>query len=101
MFVDISLHCAVSPRPQYGTLVRLTRPLSLMFPYSRRLMIVLRRYPYGVLSDGHVYGFFVPLPPPVLIGFTHEGNIALEAGMARFCFSVLCSSCFTHGNKAP
>ena len=45
-------------------------------------------------------GIFVPLPPAVLIGFTHEANIALEAGLAKFSFSVLCLSCFTHGNKA-
>ena len=34
-------------------------------------------------------------------GIYHEANIALEAGLAKFCFSVLCWSCFTHGNKAP
>ena len=43
MIVDISLDCVVSQRPLWGTLVRLPRPLSLMFPYSRRVMIVLRR----------------------------------------------------------
>ena len=32
--------------------------------------------------DGHVFGLFVPLPPPVLIGFTQEATISLEAG---FC----------------
>ena len=86
MFVDISLDCAVSPRPLYGTLVRLPRPLSLMFPYSRRLMIVLRRYPYGVLSDGHVFGLFIPLPPADLIGFTQETNISLEAAVGQILF---------------
>ena len=25
---------------------------------------------FGVVSDGHFYGLFVPLPLPVLIGFT-------------------------------
>ena len=55
---------------------------------------------YGVVSDGRVLGLFVPLPPAVLKGFTHEAYIALETGLAKLCFSVLCSSCFTHGNKA-
>ena len=63
MIVDISLDCVVSQKPLWGTLVRLPRPLSLMFPYSRRVMIVLRRSLYGVVSDGRVLGLFVPLPP--------------------------------------
>ena len=37
----------------------------------RRVMIVLRRYLYGVVYDGRVLGLFVLLPPAVLIGFTH------------------------------
>ena len=41
MIVDISLDCVGSQRPLPGTLVRLLRPLSLMFPHSRGLMIVL------------------------------------------------------------
>ena len=36
---------------------------------SRRVMIVLRRSPYGVVSDGRVLGLFVPLPSAVLTGF--------------------------------
>ena len=32
MIVDISLDCVVSQRPLWGSLVRLPRPLSLMFP---------------------------------------------------------------------
>ena len=75
--------------------------LSLRFPYSRSMMIVLRRPLHSVVSDRNGLGIFVPLPPAVLMGFTHEANIALEAGLAKFCFSVLGSSCFTHGNKAP
>ena len=51
--------------------------------------------------DRNVLGIFVPLPPAVLLGFTHEANIALDAFLAKISFSVLCSSCFTHGNKAP
>ena len=65
MIVDISVDCVRSLRPVWGTLVRLPRPLSLMFPYSRRVMIVLRGYLYGVVSDGRVLGLFVPLPPSV------------------------------------
>ena len=64
-------------------------------------MIVLRRSLYGVVSDGRVLGLFVPLPPAVLTGFPQGTNISLEAGLAELSFSVLCSSCFTHGTKAP
>ena len=49
----------------------------------------------------NVYGLFVSLPHPLLIGFSQEAKIALEAVFAKFCFSVLCSSGFTHGTKAP
>ena len=64
--------------------------LSLVFPYSRRMMIVLRWPQHSVVSDRNILGIFVPFPPAVLIGFTHEAYIALEAGLAKFCFSVLC-----------
>ena len=100
MFIDNSPDYVVSQRPLCGTLVRLPWTLSLMIPYSRRMMIVLRRPLHSVVSDRNVLGIFVPLSPAVLIGFTHEANIALEAGLAKFCFSVLCSSCFSHSNKA-
>ena len=70
MLVDISPDCVVSQRPVYGTLVRLPPTLSLLFPYSRRMMIVLRHSLYGSVSDGHVFGLVVPMPPPFLIGFT-------------------------------
>ena len=86
MIVDISLDCVVSQRPLWGTLVRLPRPLSLMFPYSRRVMIVLRRSLYGVVSDGRVLGLFVPLPPAVLTGFPQGASISLEAGFGRIVF---------------
>ena len=100
MIVDISLDCVVSQRPLWGTLVRLPRPLS-MFPCSRKVMIVLRRSLYGVVSDGRVLGLLVPLLPAVLTGFPQGASILLEAGFGRISFSVLCSSCFTHGTKAP
>ena len=75
MIVDISLDCVVSQRPLWGTLVRLPRPLSLMFPYSRRVMIVLRWSLYVVVSDGRVLGLFVSLPPAVLTGFPQGASI--------------------------
>ena len=100
MFVDIPLDSAVSQRPLCGALVMFPQPLSLMFPYSRRVMIVLILSPYGVDSDGHDFGVFVPLPPADLIGFTQEAKISLEAAVGQLCFSVLCSSDFTHGTKA-
>ena len=86
MIVDISLDCVVSQRPLCGTLVRLRRPLSLIFPYSRRVMIVLRHSLYGVVSHGRVLGLFVPLPPAVLTGFPQGENISLEAGFGRIVF---------------
>ena len=82
MIVDISLHC-VGLRDQWGTLVRLPRPLSLMFPYPQRVMIVLRRSLYSVVSDGHVLVLLVPLPPAVLTGFPKGANISLDAGFSR------------------
>ena len=60
-----------------------------IFPHvslSRRVMIVLRRSLYGVVSDGHVFGLFVPLPQAVLIGFTQEANIMLEAAVGQIVF---------------
>ena len=86
MFVDISLGCVLSQRPILGTLGRLPRPLFLMFPYSRRVMIVLRRPLYGVVSNRRVLGLFVRLLPPVLTGFPPGANISLEAGFGRIVF---------------
>ena len=86
MIVDISVECVVSQRPLWCTLIRFPRPLSLMFPYSRRMMIVLRRSLSGVVSDGRVLGLFVPLPPAVLKGFLQGANIMLEAGFGRIIF---------------
>ena len=86
MIVDISLHCVGSQRPLWGTLVRLPRPLSLLFPYSRTVMIVLRRSLYGVVSDGRVLGLFVPLSPALLTAYPQGANILLEAGFGRIVF---------------
>ena len=86
MIVDISLDRVVSQRPLWGTHVRLPRQLSLIFPYSRRVKIVLIRSLYGVVSDGRVLGLFVPLPPAVLSGFPQGTNISLEAGFGRNVF---------------
>ena len=86
MIVDISLDCVGSQRPLWGILLWLPRPLSLMFPYSRRVLIVLRRSLYGVVSDGRVLGLFVPLPPAVLTGYPQGANNSLEAGFGRIFF---------------
>ena len=101
MIVDISLDCGVSQSPLIGTLVRLPRPRSLMFPQSRRVMIGLRRFLYGVVSDGRVLGLFVPLRPAVLTGFPKEQAFLWKRVLAEFSFLVLYSSCFTHGTEAP
>ena len=86
MLVDMSLDCVVSQTPLYGSLVRLSRTLSLLFPYSRRVMIVLRRSLYGGVSVGRVLGLFVPLPTAVLTGFPQGASISLEAGFGRIVF---------------
>ena len=59
---------------------------TLMFSYSRSVMIVLGRSLYAVFTDGRVLGLFVPLPPAVLTGFPQGGNISLEAGLGRIVF---------------
>ena len=86
MIVDISLDSVGSQRPLWGTPVRLPRSLYLMFPYSGRVMIVLRRSLYGVVSDGRVLELFVPFPPAALTGFSQGANISLEAGFGRIVF---------------
>ena len=86
MIVDISPDCVGAERPLWGTLVRLPRPLSLIFPYSQRVMIVLRRSLYGVVSHGRVLGLFVKLPPAVLTGLPQGANIWFEAGFGRIVF---------------
>ena len=89
MILDISLDCVVSQRALYGTLVRLPRPLSLMFPYSRRVIIVLRRSLYGVVSHGRVLGLFVPLPPAFLQDFPREQTFrwkrVLDENLSQCC----------------
>ena len=62
---------------------------------------MLRRFLYGVVTDGHVLDLFVPLPPAVLIGFTQESNISLEAAVGRIVFLNAVFAFFTHGTKAP
>ena len=101
MLVDMSVDCVVSQRPLYGTLVRLPRTLSLMVPYSRRLLIVLRQSLFGVVYDGRVLRLFVQLQSSVLTGFPQEQTFRWKRILAELSFSVLCSSCFTQGTKAP
>ena len=58
------------------------------FPHvslSRRVMIVLRRSLYGVVSDGRVLGLFVPLSPAVL-RISPGSKHSLEAGFGRIVF---------------
>ena len=86
MILDISLDSVVSHRPLLGTLVRIPLPLCLMIPYSRRIIIVLRRALHSVVSDGRVLGLFVPLPQAVLKGFPQGASISLEAGFGRIVF---------------
>ena len=74
------------------------------FPHvslSRRVMRVLRQSLYGVVSDGRVLGLFFPLPPAVLTGFPQGEAFRWNLVLDELSFSVLCSSCFTHGTKAP
>ena len=47
---------------------------------------MLRRSLYGVVSDGHVFGLFIPLPPAVLIRYTQEANISLEEDFGVILF---------------
>ena len=89
MIIDISLDCVVSQRPLWGTVVRRPRPLSLMFPSSRRAMIVLRRSLYGVVSDGRVLGLFVPLPPAVLQDYPGSKHF-VGSGFWPNCLSQKC-----------
>ena len=49
-------------------------------------MIVLRRPLHSVVPDRNVLGIFIPLPPAVMIQFTHEANISLEAGFGLIVF---------------
>ena len=56
------------------------------FSLFQRVIIVLRWSLYGVVFDGRVLSFFVPLPPAVLTGFPQGANISLEAGFGRIVF---------------
>ena len=88
-------------REKYGALSSGFRDLSFMFPYSRRVMIVLRWSLYVVVSDGRVLDLFVPLPPAVLSGYPQGANISSEAGFGRIVFLSAVFVVFTHGTKAP
>ena len=92
--------CSVSETTM-GHSRQVPRPLSLMFPYPRRVMIVLIWSLYGVVSDGRVLGLFVPLPPAVLTGIPQGSNNSWKRVLAELSFSAQCSSCFTNGTKAP
>ena len=101
MIVDISLDCVGSHRPLWGTLLRVQRLLTLMFPYSRGVMIVLRRSLYGVASDGRVLGLSFGCRQQFCQDFPREQTFRWKRVLAELCFSVLGSSCFIHGTKTP
>ena len=77
--------CGVSEATMWHSL-QPSATTSLMFPHSRRVMIVLRLSMYSIVSDGRVLGLFVPLPPSALTGFPQEANILLEAAVGRIVF---------------
>ena len=77
--------CGVSERTVWHS-GKASATAFLMFPYARRTMLVLRLSQYGVVSDGCVFGLFVPLPWPVLIGFTQEAKISLEVCFGQILF---------------
>ena len=81
--------CGVSERTMWHS-GKASATAFLMFPYARRTMLVLRLSQYGVVSDGCVFGLFVPVPWPVLIGFTQEAKISLVVCFGQILFlSVL------------
>ena len=47
---------------------------------------MLRRSLHGVVSDGHVFGLLIPLPPAVLIACTQEANISFESTVGQILF---------------
>ena len=52
---------------------------------------MVRRPLHSVVSDRNGLGIFVPLPPAVFKGFTHEANISLEAAVGQ-----IVSQCCAH-----
>ena len=45
---------------------------------------MLRRPLHSVVSDRNGLGIFIPLQPAILMGFTNEANIVLEAVWPNF-----------------
>ena len=89
MIVDISLYCVVSQRPLCGTLGRLPRPLSLMVPYSRRVMIVLRLSLYSVvLTD--VFGPFRSFATSTFDSISPGNKHFVGSGFWPNCLSQCC-----------
>ena len=77
--------CGVSERTVWHS-GKASATAFLMCPYARRTMLVLRLSQYGVVSDGCVFGLFVPLPPAVFTGFPQGASISLEAGFGQIVF---------------
>ena len=84
-----------------GTIVRFPLLLFLMFPYSRRVMRVLRRSLYGVDSGGRVLCLSFLCRQQFWQDFPREQTFRWKRVFAEMSFSVLCSSGSTHGTKAP
>ena len=78
-----------SQRPLWGTLVRLPRPLSLMFPYSRRVMIVLRR-PCTVLFLTDVFWPFRSIAASTFHRISPGRKHFVGSGLWPNCLSQYC-----------
>ena len=100
MIVDISLDCVVSETTM-GHSRQASATTFPHVPYSRRVMIVLRRSLYGVVSDGRVWTFSFHCRQQFSQDFPMEQTFHWKRVLAELSFSLLCSSCFTHGTKAP
>ena len=101
MIIDISLDCVASQGPLLG---HSRQASATTFPHVSLFSKgddSAKTVPVECLLDGHVFGLFVPLPPAVLTGFPQGTSFRWKRVLAELSFSVLCSSCFTHGTKAP
>ena len=72
-----------------------------MFSYSWRVMIILRRSVYCVGFDGRFLAFSFHCHQLFWKDLSRKQTFRWKRLLAELCFSVLCSSCFTHSTKAP
>ena len=89
MIVDTSLDCVGSQRPLWGTLVRLPRLLSLMFPHSRRVMIVVR-WSLLVLFLTDVFGPFRSIAASSFDRISPGSKHFVGSGFRPNCLSQCC-----------